>query len=63
MSNGYLRLNFDDTVSVGSDSSSTEAISRKRNLWAHDDSFTIETIITPMMLMALEQELLVDMEF
>lgn len=47
MSNGYLRLNFDDTVSVGSDSSSTEAISRKRNLWAHDDSFTIETIITP----------------
>jgi len=47
MCNGYLRLNYDDAVSVGSDSSSTEAISRKRNLWAHDDSFTIETIITP----------------
>lgn len=47
MSSGYLRLNYDDTVTVGSDSSSTEAISRKRNLWAHDDSFTIETIITP----------------
>ena len=45
--NGYLRLDYDVSVSVGSDNSSTTAITRNRNIWAHDDSFTLEAIITP----------------
>ena len=45
--NGYLNINYDDTVTVGSDGSSTTAISRLKPLWAHDGSFTLEAIITP----------------
>ena len=44
---GYLNINYDDAVTVGSDGSSTTAISRLKPLWANDGSFALEAIITP----------------
>ena len=44
LSNGYLNINYDDAVIVGSTS---EAEMRKGRLWGHNESFTIDAIITP----------------
>jgi len=42
--NGYLNINYDDTVTVGS---TTQAATREGRLWGHEESFTIDTLITP----------------
>jgi len=47
LSKGYLNIDYDKSVTVGSDNSSTTAITRLRPLWAHKDSFTIEALFTP----------------
>lgn len=44
LSNGYLNINYDDTVTVGS---TTQAATREGRLWGHEESFTIDTLITP----------------
>ena len=47
LSKGYLNIDYDKSVTVGSDNSSTTAITRLRPLWAHKDSFTMEALFTP----------------
>ena len=47
LSKGYLNIDYDKSVTVGSDGSSTTAIARLRPLWAHKDSFTMEALFTP----------------
>ena len=44
---GYLNINYDEPVTVGSDGSTNVASARLRPLWAHKDTFTLEALITP----------------
>ena len=44
---GYLNINYDEPVTVGSDNSTSAASARLRPLWAHKDTFTLEALITP----------------
>ena len=62
LSNGYLLLNYDDTVTQiegttstvggsgdtsGTPTTDTITATRERSIWAHKDSFTLEAIVTP----------------
>jgi len=62
LSNGYLLLNYDDTVTqiegttatvggtgdtAGTPTTDTITATRERQIWGHKDSFTLEAIVTP----------------